>query len=99
VDDLASACAFLLENYSSADIINIGCGWEISIREAAEIIRDIVGYQGEICWDTTQPDGNPRRCSTSAAWKNSAGRRRPTSAKAWLKPTSGSSTIAPPPAS
>lgn len=61
VDDLASACAFLLENYSSPDIINIGCGWEISIREAAEIIASIVGYQGEICWDTTQPDGNPRR--------------------------------------
>lgn len=61
VDDLASACAFLLENYSSPDIINIGCGWEISIREAAEIIREIVGYQGEIKWDTSQPDGNPRR--------------------------------------
>ncbi|OYW73131.1 MAG: GDP-fucose synthetase [Verrucomicrobia bacterium 12-59-8] len=61
VDDLASACAYLLENYSSADIINVGCGWEISIREAAEIIRDIVGYHGEIRWDTTQPDGNPRR--------------------------------------
>lgn len=61
VDDLASACAFLLENYSSPEIINIGCGWEISIREAAEIICDIVGYQGEIRWDTTQPDGNPRR--------------------------------------
>ncbi|WP_395719421.1 GDP-L-fucose synthase family protein [Prosthecobacter sp.] len=61
VDDLASACAFLLENYSSSEIINIGCGWEISIREAAEIIREIVGYQGEIRWDTSQPDGNPRR--------------------------------------
>ncbi|MFO1481908.1 MAG: GDP-L-fucose synthase [Verrucomicrobiaceae bacterium] len=61
VDDLASACAFLLDNYSSPEIINIGCGWEISIREAAEIIRDIVGFQGEIRWDTSQPDGNPRR--------------------------------------
>lgn len=61
VDDLASACAFLLDNYSSPEIINIGCGWEISIREAAEIIRDIVGFQGEIRWDSSQPDGNPRR--------------------------------------
>jgi GDP-L-fucose synthase len=61
VDDFASACAFLLANYSSAEIINVGCGWEMSIREAAEIIRGIVGYQGEIAWDTTQPDGNPRR--------------------------------------
>jgi GDP-L-fucose synthase len=61
VDDLASACAFLLENYSSPEIINIGNGWEISIREAAEVIREITGFAGEICWDTTQPDGNPRR--------------------------------------
>jgi len=61
VDDLASACGFLLENYSSSEIINIGCGWEISIREAAEVIRGIVCYQGEIKWDTSQPDGNPRR--------------------------------------
>jgi GDP-L-fucose synthase len=61
VDDLAAACAFLLENYSGSDIVNIGTGHEISIREAAEIIRGITGYTGEIRWDTTQPDGNPRR--------------------------------------
>lgn len=61
VDDLASACAFLLENYSSPDIINIGTGAEISIRDAAEVIKTIIGYTGEILWDTTQPDGNPRR--------------------------------------
>lgn len=61
VDDLAAACAFLLENYSSPDIINIGTGAEISIRDAAEIIKGIIGYEGEIKWDTTQPDGNPRR--------------------------------------
>ncbi len=61
VDDLAAACAFLLENYSGSDIVNIGTGLEISIREAAEIIRGITGYTGEIRWDTTQPDGNPRR--------------------------------------
>lgn len=61
VDDLASACAFLLEHYSSPDIINIGTGEEISIRAAAEAIKGIIGYEGEIRWDTTQPDGNPRR--------------------------------------
>ena len=61
VDDLAAACAFLLENYSGSDIVNIGTGQEISIRDAAEIIRGIIGYTGEIRWDTTQPDGNPRR--------------------------------------
>ncbi len=61
VDDLAAACAFLLENYSDGDIVNIGTGQEISIRDAAEIIRGIIGYTGEILWDTSQPDGNPRR--------------------------------------
>lgn len=61
VDDLAAACAFLLENYSSPEIINIGTGTEISIRNAAEVIKEITGYEGEIRWDTTQPDGNPRR--------------------------------------
>lgn len=61
VDDLASACAFLLQNYSSADIVNIGTGSEISIHDAAEAIKEITGYQGEIKWDTSQPDGNPRR--------------------------------------
>ncbi len=61
VDDLAEACAFLLDHYSGADIVNIGTGAEISIREAAEIIRGIIGYTGEIRWDTNQPDGNPRR--------------------------------------
>lgn len=74
VNDLAAACAFLLENYSSPDIINIGNGCETSIREAAEVIRDIVGYEGEIRWDTTQPDGNPRRLLdvsrlSSLGWK------------------------------
>lgn len=61
VDDLAEACAFLLDHYSGADIVNIGNGWEISIREAAEVIQEITGYQGEVRWDTSQPDGNPRR--------------------------------------
>ena len=74
VEDLADACHFLLENYSSSEIINIGNGWEISIQEAAEVIREIVEYQGEIHWDTNQPDGNPRRLLdvsrlTNLGWK------------------------------
>lgn len=60
-DDVASACVFLLDRYSGEDIINIGTGCEISIRAAAEVVREVTGYQGEICWDTAQPDGNPRR--------------------------------------
>jgi GDP-L-fucose synthase len=61
VDDLADACAFLLENYSSGEIINLGMGEDHSIKELAEILKEIVGYQGTLNWDTTQPDGNPQR--------------------------------------
>lgn len=61
VDDLAAACVFLLESYDSPEIINIGCGEDISIRELAELICDIVGFDGEIAWDATKPDGTPRK--------------------------------------
>jgi GDP-L-fucose synthase len=61
VDDLAAACVFLLEKYNSPEIINVGCGEDISIRELAELICDIVGFQGELAWDTTKPDGPPRK--------------------------------------
>ena len=61
VDDLAAACLFLLEKYNSPEIINIGCGEDISIRELAELICDVVGFKGELAWDTTQPDGTPRK--------------------------------------
>ena len=61
VDDLAAACVFLLEKYDSPEIINVGCGEDISIRELAELICDIVGFKGELAWDTTKPDGTPRK--------------------------------------
>src|SRR5213596_1170706 len=61
VDDLAAACLFLLEEYDSAKIINVGCGEEISIRELAELICEIVGFQGNFVWDATKPDGTPRK--------------------------------------
>ena len=61
VDDLASACLFLLENYDSPEIINVGCGEDISIRELAVVICDIVGFEGELAWDGTKPDGTPRK--------------------------------------
>jgi GDP-L-fucose synthase len=61
VDDLAAACIFLLEKYDSAEIINIGCGEDISIRKLAELICEIVGFQGDLTWDTTMPDGIPRK--------------------------------------
>jgi len=61
VDDLASACALLLEQYDSPEIINVGCGEDISIRELAELICDVVGFDGKLTWDATKPDGTPRK--------------------------------------
>ncbi|MBK8091292.1 MAG: GDP-L-fucose synthase [Verrucomicrobiaceae bacterium] len=60
-DDLADACAFLLENYNGEEIVNVGCGEEIRIREAAEVLQEVTGFRGKIVWDTSKPDGNPRR--------------------------------------
>src|SRR3989475_4626582 len=61
VDDCASACLLLLEKYDSPEIINIGCGEDISIRELAELICDVVGFNGDLAWDTTKPDGTLRK--------------------------------------
>src|SRR5438309_5934115 len=61
VDDLASACLLLLEKYDSSEIINVGCGEDISIRELAELICDVVGFDGKLAWDATKPDGMPRK--------------------------------------
>ena len=61
VDDLASACLLLLEKYDSPEIINIGCGEDITIRELAELICDVVGVNGELVWDAAKPDGTPRK--------------------------------------
>src|SRR5216117_2023642 len=61
VDDLASACLFLLEKYDSPEIINVGCGEDISIHDLAELICDVDGFDGELAWDTTKPDGTPRK--------------------------------------
>jgi GDP-L-fucose synthase len=61
VEDLASACLLLLEKYDSPEIINVGCGEDLSIRELAELICDVVGFDGELAWDTTKPDGTPRK--------------------------------------
>ena len=60
-DDLADACLFLLENYSEEQIINVGSGQEVSIRELSELVRQVVGYPGSIVWDTAKPDGTPRK--------------------------------------
>ena len=61
VDDLADLCVFLMENYSGNETVNAGTGKEISIRELTELVAHIVGYTGAIVWDTTRPNGTPRK--------------------------------------
>ena len=61
VYDLASACVLLLEQYDSPEIINVGCGEDISIRELVELICEVVGFAGELTWDANKPDGTPRK--------------------------------------
>ena len=60
-DDLARACVFLMENYSGAEFVNVGTGEDLTIRELAEMIRELVGFTGNITWDTSKPDGTPRK--------------------------------------
>jgi GDP-L-fucose synthase len=61
VDDLAAACALLLRTYDADEPVNVGCGEDLTIRELAETVREVVGYQGEIAWDADKPDGTPRK--------------------------------------
>ncbi len=61
VDDLAKACHHLLENYNEPEPINIGWGKDVTIKELAEIVQNTVGFSGEIVWDTSKPDGTPRK--------------------------------------
>ena len=73
-DDLASACLFLLENYDDEIAINVGTGFDISIKELSGLIKGIVGFDGAIEWDSTKPDGTPRKLLdvsriTELGWK------------------------------
>jgi len=70
VDDLAAAVLFLLEQYNSSEIINVGCGEDISIRELAELICEVVGFRGELRWDRSKPDGTPRKLLDISRIKN-----------------------------
>lgn len=60
-DDLADACVFLMENYNDLQFVNIGVGEDISIRDLAELIKEVVGFQGELEFDSSKPDGTPRK--------------------------------------
>ena len=70
VDDLADACYFLLQNYNEQGLVNIGCGQDVSIKELAELIVEEVGYEGELVFDTTKPDGTPRKLMDVTLLKN-----------------------------
>jgi GDP-L-fucose synthase len=61
VDDLAEACLFLMDNYSEEQFINVGSGVEITIKDLALLIKELTGYEGELRFDTTKPDGTPRK--------------------------------------
>jgi GDP-L-fucose synthase len=65
-DDLADACVFLLKNYDSPELINIGSGTDVTIRELAELICEVLGYDGPLVFDPTKPDGTPRKLMDSS---------------------------------
>jgi GDP-L-fucose synthase len=80
VDDLADACFFLMQEYDGTDWLNIGVGEDVSIKELAELIKDIVGYEGELQFNTSKPDGTPRKLLDvsklhSRGWKAKIGLR------------------------
>ena len=60
-DDLAEACLFLMENYNQSELVNIGTGEDVTIKNLAALVKQIVGFKGEIIWDTSKPDGTPRK--------------------------------------
>jgi len=61
VDDLANLCVFLMNNYSGNETVNAGTGKEVTIKQLTEMVAKVVGYEGEILWDTTRPNGTPRK--------------------------------------
>jgi len=74
-DDLAEACVFLMENYNEPELVNIGTGVDVTIRELAETIAEVVGFEGVIEWDNSKPDGTPRKLMDvsklqSLGWKH-----------------------------
>ena len=64
VDDMADSCVFLMENYDGEQHVNIGTGEEVSIRELAETVKEVVGFEGELVFNTDMPDGTPRKLTT-----------------------------------
>jgi GDP-L-fucose synthase len=76
VDDLASACLFLMNHYDEPEIVNVGTGVDVTIRELAEMVQKVTGYEGQVTYDATKPDGTPRKLLdvgkiTALGWKPS----------------------------
>ncbi|MNY17986.1 GDP-L-fucose synthase [compost metagenome] len=61
VDDLADACVFLMNHYEGQEPVNVGTGTDVTIKELAGLIAEAVGFTGEVIWDSTKPDGTPRK--------------------------------------
>jgi GDP-L-fucose synthase len=61
VDDMADACFYLMQHYDEKEFVNVGSGHELSIKDLANLIKDVVGFKGEIAWDSSKPDGTPRK--------------------------------------
>jgi GDP-L-fucose synthase len=76
VDEIADACMFLMDTYNEQGLVNIGCGYDVSIKELALLIKAIAGYEGELVFDTSKPDGTPRKLMdvtkiNQLGWKSS----------------------------
>ena len=81
VDDLADACVFLMNNYDGSEIVNIGVGTDLTIAELAQMVAEVVGFKGEIVFDSSKPDGTPRKLLdvtrlSSLGWKAKIGLRQ-----------------------
>jgi GDP-L-fucose synthase len=79
-DDLAAACLFLMQTYSGRELVNIGTGEDVSIKELAELVKDVVGYEGQLVFDTSKPDGTPRKLMDVSklhglGWRHTTGLR------------------------
>lgn len=73
VDDLANLCVFLMNNYSGNETVNAGTGKELTIKALTELVAKVVGYEGEIKWDTTRPNGTPPASSSTSAKRQGSG--------------------------
>jgi GDP-L-fucose synthase len=99
VDDLARACLYLLEHYDADGPVNVGTGTDLTIREAAELVAEVVSYQGAIEWDVAQPDGTPRKVLdvsriTTLGWAPRIGLREGiTETYAWYVEHQGSAAL------